>query len=140
MPNYPALLAEISLPAYSGMTDAQIIAAVNAKTVAAPKPAVLSPNNIMNAITTADLSALVSAGVTGTNKLLIMLSALAGSSVDASPGTTTRAIFVALFPSGQSATNLAALVAPYDNATASWSAATIGIHPITQPDLDKARS
>lgn len=136
MVNYAALKAEIALPTYNGMTDAQIIAAVNAKTVAAQQPAILNVPDIINAIVPADFTALTQI------QLSQMMLLLGGSgTVNASPGTTIHSVFQTIF-TGKTATlnALAALVAPYNNATASWAATLVGIPVISQPDLNNARA
>ena len=133
--NYPALKAEILTAPYAGMTDVQILAAVNAKTVAAPKKALLSPSAVLNAIVAADLAALTPAQV---SQLTLLLQ---GSTVDASANTTIRAAALAMFAGkAQTLSNLGALVAPFDNATASWALSVIGATPLVQADLDVARA
>lgn len=112
----------------AGMTTAQKLAAVNAWTVAAPKAAILSPSQILNAVVFADLAALTQLTLTQLTLLL------AGSSVDASIGTPIRAGIQAIF-AGKTATlaNLGALVAPFDNATALWTLAN-GYPPLNAND------
>lgn len=136
MANYTALKTEIALPAYNGMTDAQIIAAVNAKTVPAPQPAILNVPDIINAIVKADFNALTQI------QLSQMMLLLGGAGrVNASPGTTIRGVFQDIFL-GKVTTlaNLGALVAPFDSATALWAATVVGIPAISQPDLNNARA
>jgi len=96
-------------------TTAQKLAAVNALTVATPQKAILAPSAVINACVAADLAALTA----GQIALFALL--LAGSSVDASQGTTIRAGVAAIF-AGKTTTlaNLTALVAPFDNATTPW--------------------
>lgn len=102
----------------TGLTTAQKLAAVNAWTVVSAQKAILSPSQILNSIVFADLAALTQLQVT---QLTLLLQ---GSTVDASAGTPIRAGIQALF-AGKATTlaNLSALVAPYDNATALWTAA-----------------
>lgn len=101
--------------ALTGLTTAQKVAAVNAWKVAAPKPCLLTPSQIINACVFADLAALTQLQLTQFATLL------SGAIVDASPNTPIRLGIQALF-SGKTTTlqNLAALVAPFDNATADW--------------------
>lgn len=102
--------------ALTGLTTAQKIAAVNAWTVAGtPAKAILSPSSILNAIVFADLAALTQLQVSQLNLLL------AGSSVDASAGTTIRLGIQQLFAGKtQTLINLGALVAPFDSPTVLW--------------------
>lgn len=136
MANYAALKTEIALPAYNGMADAQIIAAVNAKTVTAPQPAVLNVPDIINAIVPADFT-----GLTQIQLSQMMLLLGGAGTVNASPGTTIRAVFQNIFAAkATTLANLGALVAPFDNATAPWAATVVGIAAISQPDLNNARA
>lgn len=98
-------------------TTAQKLAVLNAITVAkgSANPAILTPSQIVNACVPADIASLTTAQVT----LLTLL--LQGSAVDASAGTTVRAGVIAIF-TGKVTTlsQLAALVAPFDNPTIPW--------------------
>lgn len=124
--NNASLASGATLPAgvtgslLTGLTTAQKEAAVNAWTLPSPKPAILTPSAILNAIVPADLAALTTAQVT------LLTLCLQGSTVDASKNTTIRAAIQAIF-SGKTTTlsQLNALVAPYDNATMLWVTATI---------------
>lgn len=133
--NYAPLKAEIALPAYNGMTDAQIAAAVNAKTIPNPKPALIPPTKIVNAIVPADLVAL------STNNLLALTFLLSGSEVDGSPGSSVRAGIQAIF-SGKTTTlqNLAALVIPFDNAADKWTEVNCGLPYVSDLDVAAARN
>lgn len=122
-----------------GTTVAKL-AQINAATVAGPPvKAMLSPSLILNAIVFADLAALTQLQVTQLTLLL------AGSSVDASAGTSIRAGIQALF-AGKTTTlnNLAALVAPYDSPAIPWATASLaagggGLVAMVQPsDLTQA--
>lgn len=110
--------AGVTGTALTGLTTAQKLAAVNAWTVVAPQKAILSPSQILNAIVFADLAGLTQLNV---SQLTLLL---AGSSIDASANTPIRLGIQALF-AGKTTTlaNLGALVAPFDNATALWTAA-----------------
>jgi hypothetical protein len=112
--DYTAIKNEIALPAYNGLTDAAIATLLMAKTVVVPAGhAILAPSQILNAVVFADLAALTQLQV---SQLTLLL---AGSSVDASVGTSIRAGIQALF-AGKTTTlaNLGALVAPFDATTA----------------------
>src|ERR1700681_3567899 len=91
-------------------TTAAKLAQINGLTVAGPTgKAVLAPSQILNAIVFADLAALTQLQV---SQLTLLL---AGSSVDASVGSTIRLGIQALF-AGKATTlaNLGALVSPLD--------------------------
>lgn len=135
MPNYVALKNEIALPAYNGMTDAQIVAALNVKIVAAPQKVLLAPSTIINAIVPADLAGLTPAQVS------FLTLVLQGSVVDASSGTTVRIAIQTIF-SGKATTlsQLGALVAPYDNATTLWLSVNFGSGFVQVQDLALARA
>lgn len=97
-------------------TTANKLAQLNAATATGTaQRALLSPSSILNAIVFADLAALTQLQVTQLTLLL------AGSSVDASVGTSIRAGIQALF-AGKTTTlaNLGALVAPFDSPTVPW--------------------
>lgn len=81
----------------------------------ATQKAILSPSQILNAIVFTDLAAFTQLQV---SQLTLLL---AGTSVDASVGTTIRAGIQALF-AGKTAslTALGALVAPFDSPTVLW--------------------
>jgi hypothetical protein len=118
------------------MTTQQKISAVNSWTIPSPQKAILSPSTIVNAIVPADLAALSTAA------LQVMLVLLAGSSIDASIGTTVRIGFQTLF-SGKNTTlsQLGALVSPFDNATTPWITSSSGARlngVISQTDCDAA--
>jgi len=116
-----------------GMTTAQKLAAMNGWTVIAAQKAMLAPSQILNAIVFADLAALTQLQV---SQLALLL---AGSQVDASAGTSIRAGIQALF-AGKSTTlaNLAALVAPFDNAIAPWWQANGYLRPFDAGDAQAA--
>jgi hypothetical protein len=102
-------------------TTAQKVVQINGLLVTLPAiQAILSPSAILNAVVFADLAALTQLQV-GQLTLLV-----AGSSVDASAGTSIRAGIQALF-AGKATTlaNLAALVAPFDAPTIPWWQATV---------------
>lgn len=136
MSNYVALKTEIALPAYNGMNDVQIAAAVNAKTVSTPQLAMLNVPDVVNAIQPADYTAL-------TQLQLLQMQLLLGGAgtVNASPGTTIRAVFQSIF-AGKATTlaNLLALVSQYDNATTPWVLVNVGIPSIVPADLVIARN
>lgn len=104
---------------------------INAATVAAPIPAILNVPDVVNAISPADYTAL-------TQLQLLQMQLLLGGSgtVNASPGTTIRAVFQSIF-SGRATTlaNLSALVSPFDNAAQSWWSANGYSSPISATDL-----
>jgi hypothetical protein len=80
----------------------------------------LTPSAILNACVAADLNGLTVANLT------LMQLMLQGQIVDASAGTAIRAVFQLIFAGKTTTLNqLAALVAPYDNATIPWWQATI---------------
>lgn len=97
-----------------GMTTAQKLAAVNAWTVIVPKQALLTPSAILQATVQADLSAL------GTANFSLLAILLTGTLVDMSPGTIRQAINAMFVGKTTTLANLAALVAPFDNATQLW--------------------
>lgn len=103
-----------------GWSAAQKMSYINSLTVSAPQKAILTPSSILNACVFSDLAALTQLQV---SQLALLL---AGSNVDASAGTSIRLGIQTLF-SGKTQTlsNLAALVAPYDNATIPWWEATV---------------
>jgi N-methylhydantoinase B/oxoprolinase/acetone carboxylase alpha subunit len=119
------------------MTTAQKIAAVNSWTLPSAQRAVLSVNAIINAIVPADFIALSQLQL---SQMTLLLGG--NQSVDASPGTTIRAVFQSIFAGkGTTLGQLGALVAPYDNATVQWVTAAGGgaLHQlITQTDCDAA--
>jgi uncharacterized protein (DUF697 family) len=114
-------------------TTQQKLAQLNATTVASPQKAILAPSAILNAVVFADLASLTALQV---SQLTLLLQ---GSQVDASAGTSIRTGIQALF-SGKTTTlaNLAALVAPYDNATISWGTANGYGALITLVDVNAA--
>ena len=101
-----------------GMTTAQKVAAVNAWTVPAAQPAILNVTSVLNAIASADFLALTATQIA---QMQLLLMSGANGTVNASPGTTVRAVFQSIF-AGKTTTlaNLSALVSPYDNATELW--------------------
>ena len=113
MAYYDALVAKWAT--LSPGTTQQKLTQINALTVAAPQKALLSPSAILNACVFADLAGLTQLQV---SQLTLLL---AGSSIDASAGTSIRLGIQTLF-AGKATTlaNLAALVAPFDNATIPW--------------------
>jgi hypothetical protein len=117
MAYYDALVAKWAT--LTGTTQSKLTQ-INALTVAAQQKAILSPSAILNACVFADLASLTQLQV---SQLTLLL---AGTSIDASVGTSIRAGIQALF-AGKTTTlaNLAALVAPYDNATIPWWQATV---------------
>lgn len=93
------------------------IGAINTWRVAAggPVAAQIEPSRILNAILAADLNALTQL------QTLQLTLALSGNLVDVSQGTTIRLAIQTLFAGKtQTLSNLAALVAPYDNPTTEW--------------------
>lgn len=133
--DYAVLKTEIALPAYNGMTDAQISVAVSAKTISTPKKAIVRTDDIINAIQAADFPS--------TQIPLLQMNLLIGGreTVDASPGTTIRAVFQSIF-SGKAATisALSDLVNPYDNATTKWTQSVLGVPYVSALDISAARS
>lgn len=121
MAYYTALITEWATITTNNpsFTTAQKLAAVNALTIASPKPAVFPPSEILNACVAADLETL-----TVTQIALLQL-LLAGTSVDASNGTAIRAVCQNIFAGKASLTSLATLVSSYDNATIPWWRATV---------------
>ena len=117
MAYYDALIAKWNT--LSGTTQSKLTQ-INALTVANPQKAILTPSAIINACVAADIASLTASQVA----LFALL--IAGSSVDASTGTTIRAGVQAIF-AGKTTTlaNLGALVAPFDNATIPWWQATV---------------
>lgn len=115
-------------------TTAQKLASINAMTVAAAQPAVLSVTAIINAIASADFLALTALQLQQMTFLLA-----GGASVNASPGTTIRAVFQNIFASkATTLANLSALVSPFDNATTPWWQANGYASPISPSDLSAA--
>ena len=123
--------------ALTGLTTANKLVAINGWTLAGiAQKAILDPSHILNAIVFADLAGLTQLQVTQLTLLL------AGSSVDASAGTSIRAGIQALF-AGKTTTlaNLAALVAPFDSPKIPWWSASNGgalNGPVNQTDLTLA--
>lgn len=108
----------------SGMTTSQKIAAINGWKVASPLSCILPTYAIYNSIVPTEFVAVSSAS----QQLLRDILGL--GTVDASPGTSIRTRIVSIFPSStQTFTNLAALVAPFDNNVQVW-CATKG-YPVT---------
>lgn len=103
------------------MTTMQKVAAVNGWTVANPQPAVLNVTAVLNAIASADFLVLTS---TQLAQMQLLLMSGTNGTVNASPGTTVRAVFQSIF-AGKATTlaSLAALVSPYDNASQPWTVA-----------------
>ena len=101
-----------------GLSTANKIAAVNAWMVVVPKPAVLGITSVINAIAPADFLAL-----TATQIAQMQLCLGSDGQVNASPGTTVRAVFQSIF-AGKTTTlaNLTTLVSPYDNNQVLWTA------------------
>lgn len=97
-------------------TTAAKLAQLNAIAVAAAQPAILSVDKVKNAIVAADFTSLTQLQISQMTFLLT-----GKDSVDASPGTMIRTVFQSIF-AGKATTlaNLAALVAPFDNATVPW--------------------
>lgn len=134
---FDALLTEIAKPAYAGMTDPQILAALNALTVPNPQKAILRASDIVNAIVAADLAAVAA---TASNLQLILIGLSGGTNIDASPGTTTRLIFQTIFAShAGTLAALAALVTPFDTATKPWYLQFGVTGPLNENDLQAAR-
>jgi hypothetical protein len=102
-----------------GMSTVQKLAAVNAWTVSAPQPANIPVPRIVGAILPADFMSLTALQLQQMQFLL-----QTGDTVFAPLGGTIRSVFGTIF-AGKATTlaNLAALVAPYDNATQNWCAA-----------------
>jgi len=122
-------------------TTAAKLAQINALTITAgAQKCLLEPNTIVNAIVPADLLGLT------TNQLLTLQLLLFGrSTIDASPGTTVRAVFQSIF-GGKAATlaNLTGLVAAFDAPAIPWWQATVaqgggGLNgPVGTSDLSAA--
>jgi hypothetical protein len=131
-PSPPAGVTGLTL---IGQTTPTKLTRINAWTVVTPKPAMLSVDKIRGAITSADYLALTAL------QLQQMAFLLQGSTtVDASPGTTIRAVFQSIF-AGKTTTlaNLTALVTPFDNATTLWLTANGYTNPPLGPaDLAEA--
>lgn len=129
MAYYDALIAKWAT--LNPGTTAAKLTQLNAITVAAAQPAILTVNSIINAIVAADLLSLTAVQLAAMQLLL-----QGNGSVNGSPGTTVRNVFQSIF-SGKATTlaNLAALVAPFDNATVPWSQANGYPVPITLNDL-----
>lgn len=132
MAYYDALIAK--WPSLTPGTTAQKLAQLNALTVPATAlKAILAPSQILNACVFADLAALTQLQVSQLSLLL------AGSSVDASAGTSIRAGIQALF-AGKATTlaNLAALVAPFDSPTGLWWQVNGYVRPFDLGDIQTA--
>jgi hypothetical protein len=118
----------------TGLSTANKLIAINVWTVVGtPVKAILSPSQILNAIVFADLAALTQLQV---SQLTLLL---AGTAIDASPGTSIRLGIQALF-AGKTATlaNLGALVAPFDSPSVPWWQANGYSGPINGNDLGNA--
>lgn len=99
-----------------GLSTANKITAINGWTVSKPIPAMLNVDDVINAIVPADLISL-----TATQIALMQLLFQGAGTINASPGTAVRNVFVQLFASKTTTlNNLTALVAPFDNNTAQW--------------------
>jgi hypothetical protein len=105
----------------TGMTTLQKIDAINAWGLFSPQKAILSASALLNAVAPTDLE-----NLTGTQIALFQLLLQGGGLVDASAGTSIRAVAQNIF-AGKTTTlaNLAALVSPYDNATVPWVSAPV---------------
>lgn len=99
----------------AGDTTSQKVAKVNGWTVANQQKAIVTGSQILNACVPADINALTSAQVQ------IMTMYMLDQSIDASAGSLIRQALQSLF-AGHTTTlnNLAALFAPFDNATWTW--------------------
>jgi hypothetical protein len=120
--------------ALTALSTANKLVAINAWTVVgAARPAVLTPSQILNAIVFADLVSLTQLQI---SQLTLLL---AGSAIDASPGTSIRLGIQALF-AGKATTlaNLGALVAPHDAPPVLWWQANGYTSPINAADLAAA--
>ena len=117
-----------------GLSTANKIAAINTWTVVVPQPAILEITSVINAIAPADFLAL-----TATQIAQMQLCLGNDGQVNASPGTTVRAVFQSIF-AGKTTTlaNLTTLVAPYDNATQPWSLQNGYAATITATDVADA--
>lgn len=117
-----------------GTTAAKLVQA-NAAVVptGVPVKCLLAPSQILNACVPADIASLTTAQVT----LLSLL--LAGSSVDASQGTTVRIGIQSIF-AGKTTTlaQLGALVSPFDAPTIPWWQANGYTGPFSLADLAAA--
>lgn len=114
MTDYTALITKWAT-LNPGTTQAKLDQ-INAITVVAAQPAILSVNKVINAIVPADFT-----GLTSLQLQQMMLLLGGGSTVDASPGTTIRSVFQTIF-SGKTTTlgNLSALISPFDSAVTPW--------------------
>jgi hypothetical protein len=120
MAYYDALIAK--WPTLTPGTTTAKLMQINALAVATgvPVKAILSPSQILNAIVFADMAGLTQLQVSQLTMLL------AGSSVDASAGTSIRAGIQSLFAGKtQTLANLGALVVPYDSPAIPWWQATV---------------
>ena len=115
---YDALIAK--WPSIVGADTPTKLANLNALTVAAPQPALLTINAIFNAISYADYAGLSQLQQAGLSNLLAVAN---GGMIDASAGTLVRTWFTNVFSGKPSLTALGALVAPFDSHTVLWTVA-----------------
>jgi len=114
MAYYDALVAKWAT--LTGTTQSKL-AQINALTVAGavPQKALLTPSQILNACSFAELATLTQLQISQLSLLL------QGSSIDASVGTNVRAgVSAVLAGKTASLAGLAALVAPYDTPALPW--------------------
>lgn len=123
----------------AGMTQEEKLIAINGWTVAAPVPAIITPAQLFSALDTNEI--ISAAGVPQFTQLQLTLLQilLSPREIDASPNKTARTIGARLF-TGKPNTiaNLAALVAPFDNATTEWWRSKEFTQPIGTADLTVA--
>ena len=96
-------------------TTQQKLNKINAWTVNNPQKVFINATDVYNRIVLTEYNALTTANQTAINNLLSM------GMLDASPGTSVRSRFIAIFPSGtQTFANLQQYVAPFDGHTTDW--------------------
>lgn len=104
--DFSSLKAEIAKVDYDGMTDAEIVTALNAADISTViNPLIVSGSAIYNAVVPAEFQALA----TAQQQLVRDIFGL-GDAIDASTGTNVRDVLLAIFGTGTTTrTNLTAL-------------------------------
>jgi hypothetical protein len=132
MANYVALKTEIAKTAYNGMTEAQIIATINAGSATTLTTLTLSSSQIYDAIVPAEFQALSAAMQQFVRDIWGL-----GSGIDVGPASNARTVLAAAFGAGStSRANLIALL----NSTTTIAAGLGFPNGIAEADLVVARA
>src|SRR5262249_3437623 len=133
MPDYEALYTEIQDPKYSGMSDEEIAASINAEEVTTPlSPAMVSSGQLFNAMDRAEFTALDAAAA----RTMRDMWTAATSSIDIAIGTIARGALDAEFPAGTAtSSNVLALTTLTQTL-----AQSMGFTEVTEHEIAAARS